>query len=566
MKKTIPITIAGTLFYIEEDAYNKLKEYLDSVKSHFASYEDSGEIIADIESRMAEQFLENAKGTKEKIVTLTEVDKFISVMGNPADFGDNNEPHNNSKEQSTAQAKSRRLYRNPDDAIIAGVASGIAAYFGIDPIIVRLIFVLVVFAGGSGILIYIILWIAIPQAKTATEKLQMRGEPINLESVNQMVKEKVEEVKKNKSSISKGLGVIFRFFGIIVRGFFKILAKIIGLAIVIASVFAIFWIIFAFTVSLFNINSPYVDFPLAEIVKGPVFYVGLIALFFAAFVPLIFLSLVGTSLVQKKSSFRIAPSVTLVVLWFAALTTLGVVASKVVPEYQNYIHTNPEYQQVNKSYDLKDFTAIEIRNGNSVSLTQGDSFLVTGSGSAKELENLDIYTEKGTLYIKTADKFKICIFCGGGDVHFTVQLPNQIVAANGSSITASKFIINDLDISLTNASRLKMEGSFINLTVVEENASRAELSGSVQNATYEAYNASRLIAKDLVAQNVVIKLRNRSSAEINAVVKLEAYALNASHIYYHGNPTLTELESNGSRIEKSPVSPAQPPTPEFPIE
>src|SRR5689334_11748638 len=109
MKKTIPITLSGTLFYIEEDAYNRLSEYLNTIKSHFASYNDSGEIISDIESRIAEQFLEN--GNKEKIVTLKNVEDLILSMGNVEDFSDS-EGEKEKNKTVEGDVKKKKLFRN----------------------------------------------------------------------------------------------------------------------------------------------------------------------------------------------------------------------------------------------------------------------------------------------------------------------------------------------------------------------------------------------------------------------------------------------------------------------
>jgi len=192
MKKTIPITIAGSLFYIEEDAYDKLSKYLESIKKHFSSSPESFEIVSDIESRIAEQFLENKKNN-EKIVTLKEVEDLIKTMGNVEDFNDQENSGDDKQKEGSGKNVEKKLFRDPDDLIIAGVSSGIAAYLGIDSVLVRLIFVLTIFFGGTGILVYIILWIVMPMAKTSTDKLQMRGEPVTINSVNQMVRIKLKK-------------------------------------------------------------------------------------------------------------------------------------------------------------------------------------------------------------------------------------------------------------------------------------------------------------------------------------------------------------------------------------
>lgn len=195
MKKTIPITISKILFYIEEDAYNQLSKYLDTVRAHFSSYPDSDEIVQDIENRIAEQFLENHN--HDNIVTLENVEALIASMGNVEDF-DETDKQSSDNETPKSKSKPKKLFRDPDDVIIGGVASGLAAYFGMETSIMRLIFVIVTLFAGSGIIIYIILWLIVPEAKTSIDKLQMKGEPVTLESLNTILKEKVNELKKRR--------------------------------------------------------------------------------------------------------------------------------------------------------------------------------------------------------------------------------------------------------------------------------------------------------------------------------------------------------------------------------
>jgi phage shock protein PspC (stress-responsive transcriptional regulator) len=195
MKKTINISLAGISFIAEDDAYHRLDEYLNSLRKHFATFPDAEEIVRDIEARFAEQFSGKAGGVQA--ITLAEVENLIASMGSPEQFGDEQQEKKEESSGKDAFILGKKLYRNPDDAIIAGVASGIAAYFGVDAIWIRLLFVLVTFATGFGILIYIVMWVLMPEAKTETEKMQMRGEPVNLKNLEQTIKERAEELKKS---------------------------------------------------------------------------------------------------------------------------------------------------------------------------------------------------------------------------------------------------------------------------------------------------------------------------------------------------------------------------------
>jgi phage shock protein PspC (stress-responsive transcriptional regulator) len=179
MKKVININFQGRVIPIEETAYELLQNYISSLRAYFANEEGRDEIINDIESRIAELFGENLK-KGAACITDEEVNKVMDSMGRPADFAEadaNSPAAGNSQQQSffsssagrqqyqqygQGEAAPKRLYRDEQDKIIAGVASGIAQYINIDPALARILFVLITLLGGSGILIYIVLWIVLP--------------------------------------------------------------------------------------------------------------------------------------------------------------------------------------------------------------------------------------------------------------------------------------------------------------------------------------------------------------------------------------------------------------------
>ncbi len=191
MKKTISIQISGMLFHVDDDAYAALDEYLQSIRTHFAHLADRDEIVSDIESRIAETFSEKLKKQKQTI-TMKDVDALIKTMGTIEDFEafeHEGEPEKRETREERAERKApRRFYRNPDDKVIAGVASGIASYFNIDPVFVRVIFVILAIFNGLGLIAYIVLWIAMPLAKTHTERMEMRGEPMTLTGLEKKIR------------------------------------------------------------------------------------------------------------------------------------------------------------------------------------------------------------------------------------------------------------------------------------------------------------------------------------------------------------------------------------------
>lgn len=203
MKTTITINLGGLVFHIDDDAYEMLNTYLIAVEKQFVSEDDRTEIMSDIEARLSELFTETL-GQKRDVVMKDDVLKAIKVMGEPEDFMDEetkNEPVDSaswkSKRKRMNYKTTKRLYRDPDNRILGGVCGGLSAYFNTDPILFRILFILISLGMGSGLIIYIILWIAIPEAATTAQRLEMRGEAITIENIKRAVREEFENVKKN---------------------------------------------------------------------------------------------------------------------------------------------------------------------------------------------------------------------------------------------------------------------------------------------------------------------------------------------------------------------------------
>ena len=193
MKITVSINLGGYSFNIDEDAYAELKSYLRNLELHFAGEESSSEILSDIETRMAELFRTKITSYKQ-VINIDDVSQVISVLGTPEDISDNEGPSARDKFSSPGY---HRMYRDPDHRIIGGVCSGMGAYWDIDPLIIRIIFVALVLAGGIGVLVYLILYIVIPEAKTTAQKIEMKGNPVNIHNIKDSVKKEFDTVRKN---------------------------------------------------------------------------------------------------------------------------------------------------------------------------------------------------------------------------------------------------------------------------------------------------------------------------------------------------------------------------------
>lgn len=193
MKITVSINLGGYSFNIDEDAYSELKRYLKNLELHFAGEESSSEILSDIEARMSELFRVRLTGYKQ-VITIQDVNDVISIMGNPEDISDNEGP---SPREKFSTPGAHRMYRDPDKRIIGGVCSGMGAYWDIEPWIIRAIFLVLAMAGGLGILVYLILYVVLPEAKTTAQKIEMKGDPVNIHNIKESVKNEFNTVRKN---------------------------------------------------------------------------------------------------------------------------------------------------------------------------------------------------------------------------------------------------------------------------------------------------------------------------------------------------------------------------------
>lgn len=301
MNKTVNINLGGIIFHIEDAAFDKLSAYLEKIKSHFSGGDGYEDIITDIESRIAEMF--NEKLTEsQQVVLIKDVDEAMKVMGMPEEFEadqDEEEPVSTTPKKK----RKRRFYRNSDEKILGGVASGISAYLDIDPVWLRVVIVCSVFLGGAGAFIYLLLWIIIPEAKTAAQKLEMRGEKVTVSNIKRTTEEEIENLKNKfsefkakgsekaksaSSDLASFLNRLVDLIGTIIRVVFKVIGKLFGFAIIAAAFIGLFVLGFSL-LGVFNL--PWSFLPLIPFVFGTntIPILGLIGIFLIFGIPIVFI-------------------------------------------------------------------------------------------------------------------------------------------------------------------------------------------------------------------------------------------------------------------------------------
>ncbi len=272
MNRTLTINISGIIFHVEEDAYEKLNRYLSTIRSYFAVSEGRDEIMADIEARIAELLKEKVTVAKQ-VILMADVDQVITIMGKPEDFAEEGAEQSAYElpSMSAPRNKRRRVFRDPDEKILGGVCSGISAYFDMDPMWLRIIWaVLAIGSFGTFFLIYILFWIILPEARTTADKLEMRGEKVNINNIEKSIREELGGIKKKVSDLNNdGRGTrmlqdLGNFIKTVLKSIFTLVGKfiyliliIVSLAILIAVLAAIFGSANAVHIKTGNIEASY---------------------------------------------------------------------------------------------------------------------------------------------------------------------------------------------------------------------------------------------------------------------------------------------------------------------
>ncbi|WP_291529137.1 PspC domain-containing protein [Bacteroides sp. UBA939] len=257
MKKTLTVNLGGTVFHIDEDAYRLLDNYLCNLKLHFSKQAGADEIVDDIERRISELFSEKLTSGSQ-VISIADAEEVIARIGKPEEMETGSEEDKTSgsgygagswNNENASYSSRRRLYRNPDDRMLGGVVSGLAAYLNWDVTLLRLLLLIVLICGvGTLVPVYIVCWLVIPEARTAAEKLNMRGEAVTVENIGKTVTDGFEKVANGVNDYMKSdkprtflqkMGDVF----VMMAGFFLKLCMVI-FAIICSPVLFVFGIVF----------------------------------------------------------------------------------------------------------------------------------------------------------------------------------------------------------------------------------------------------------------------------------------------------------------------------------
>src|SRR5690554_2838753 len=341
MNKTVNINLGGMFFHIDENAYIKLSRYFEAIKKQLSDSDGKDEIMSDIEIRFSELFSEKLTSDKQ-VISMKDLDEVIAIMGEPQDYRlDDEEP----AAQTTYHAtKSKKLYRDTEEGILGGVLSGLGHYFGIDKVWLRVIALVLFFFYGIGVLPYIILWIVMPEAKTTSEKLEMKGEAVNISNIEKKVREEFENLSqkvnnidyekyKNRAQVeAKNFG---NRVGDFFSDFFNVIGKIIGFFIIVISVGALASLL----ITLFTLGTTsFFSFPWSGVSEAfnysdiPIWILAIL-LFLVIGIPFFSLLILGFRiLIPNSKSFGKVFRYSMLGIWIISLIVLIVVGVRQATE------------------------------------------------------------------------------------------------------------------------------------------------------------------------------------------------------------------------------------------
>jgi phage shock protein PspC (stress-responsive transcriptional regulator) len=418
MNKTISINLGGFFFHIDEDAYQKLSRYFDAVKRSLAP-DGRDEIMKDIESRIAELFQERLKNDKQ-VVGLTEIEEVISIMGQPEDYkidDDKTTYQSNSGASTNFYYPSKRLYRDKENGMLGGVMAGLGHYLGIDTLWLRIFMVILFFGFGTGLFVYIVLWILVPEAISTTQKLEMKGEPITISNIEKKVKEGFDDITSKIRSIDtekiahtakSGSSRIGSSIEEVITTIFKVFAKIIGSFILFFSAIALLGIIITSIIMIFSSTMPenyilnHIQTPIG--LETPLWAQGI--LFLLGFgIPLFFLFILGLKLmVNTIRSIGNYVKYSLLAVWIITvgiLITLGInEASQLAFEgksVQKELIAIAPTDTLKIKFKNNDFYSKSIYRNHEYKITQdeGDNEIIYSNNVSIEVK----YTDETTPYI-----------------------------------------------------------------------------------------------------------------------------------------------------------------------
>ena len=553
MKKTLSINLNGRVFNIDEDAYELLENYLQNLKSYFRKEQDSAEIIRDFEARIEELFQERVR-LGYNVISIEQVETIIERMGKPEDFGDGDfkseeSTASSNKEPINQEKPKKRFYRNIDNKMLGGVCSGISAYFGWDPLPVRIVFFILIFPTQLFMIpVYLILWIFMPAAITASQKLEMRGEAVTLENIGKTVSETTTTTNNNSfldTSLKFGLGCL----GCLIGG--PLLFALFIIFIVLISLIFGFSSILFFPLDFlgFDWNGITTTHPIA----------GFIALIFVLGIPLFSIIYALFSSNKKVKPLSKTVKWSALFIWIIALIAFIFSGIRINKELTSQFLTkgwNISYDHsINDSGNIADrtenlpaFSQLKIDDNlvATIRIRKGDTYQILLNGDDNIINKIKWELENDELKLGITDRLHL----GRNSNLIMIILTPEITGVTMEGISKvfidSKIETSDFRLDVEGAGRFHADSLYVqNLICDLEGVGQVTLGGKAKQAFIKLEGAGKVDSSDLETDSLTARLEGVGSIKCNPITFLDASLEGVGKITYKKEPQSKRTSVNG---------------------
>ena len=534
MTRTITINLNGVAFSIDEDAYNLLQSYLRHVEANLSNLSDKAEVMRDIEARIAELLADMLRVQHKQVVSNDMIDAVIGQLGRPDDFKDDNED-----DKPSQQFFKKKLYRDANDRILAGVCSGLAHFIGINPIWIRLIFVLACLCYGIPVALYLVLWLIMPEARTAAQRLDMRGESPTVENIEREIGGGGADSNSpvQRGCLAEGLLVCVRLclWGIvglmvlvavatIITIFFGLIAAMTGAAA--ASPLGIIGVFYTHNHTLTVVLSILLSIVIA--------------------LPIVALLVILVRYARKGKAISPAAIWTMLVLWIVALLgCVGIGAWQVLdnPEVIDFFE-EPQSQRMVESKEsnisLDPFHSVQISGAATIRFIEDNEFFA--AVRSKDIAGVKLEVVDSVLQVSTGK--------AGATIELHAdELKSLSMSGAGKFRNTGIYEGNRLEVKTSGASEIDLNVDLRELSIITSGASDLELEGRADRLLLDVSGAGEVDADKLMARVVSVQTSGAADIEVYASDSLITNAGAMSVIKYKGD-AVVDNQSKGGKIIK----------------
>ena len=555
MKKTITVNLNGRVFTMDEDAYRLLDNYLNNLRIYFRKEEGASEIFADFEARIEELLTEKTR-LGYQVITIEQVEEVIARVGKPDDFA-NDEDAKEEKQSNFTETKEakKKFYRNMDDKMFGGVCSGLAAYFGWEVLVVRIIFIVLMFATSFWIVpAYLLAWILVPAAFTAEQKLQMRGKPITVENIGKTVASEVEPMINDKAK-----GCLAGFIDLAV-GLMKVFLIGLGCLIGLPLIFALVIVVIVLFAVLFGVGGGVlggVAIPSFLIADYPV--LATITFFLIVGIPIVALIYAIIAHFAKLKPLSRSVKWTFLFVWILALVLILFSGFRLNKNnwfsnwnwsygpYHQSIRGNGVYSE--KTYNIEDaidYLEIDKYLCANLQIEQipGESSSIIVSGDENLIDQVQYDIQDGRLILSTNNPLR-------SENNLIIRLRTSGIKNIRSNIIGNiqlktAFKGDELNIKMLGPGNFQADSLYVrSLSVSSEGIGSVKLAGKTTKTNFDVAGVGGINAFELLSDTVYASVKGVGSIQCNPSDFLEGRLSGVGKITYKEEPKMKDIGTMG---------------------